>query len=166
MINRTMLFAPLLALLGSGGCTINGPNDPLTGTWTNTSCYGSGSMPVDIQSCSLSLAFGADLSIVLTDQRQALPATLIYPRCTTTRRVSGQQYSTSNGASASMIVTVSGNGTSTVERTGCANPSDNAAPAPDSVDSIPNGGTTYEISASVLTIPTGPLAGHYSRSIL
>lgn len=166
MITRTMLLAPLFAALATAGCAVNGPNDALTGTWTNTSCFGATAMPADIQSCSITLAFGADLSVAMTDARQSQPATAQWPRCTTTRRVTGQQYSTSNGATNSNTMTITGSSTSTMERTGCANAADNSPPAADSVDSIAPGELNYEISANVLTIPTGPFAGHYSRGIL
>ncbi len=163
---RSILFAPLLSVLASAGCAINGPNDALTGTWTNTSCYGSTDMPADIQSCSISLAFASDLSVSLTDVRQSQPATALYPRCTTTRRVTGQRYSTSDPANTSRTVTITGTGTSTLERTGCANATDNAAPVADSADSIPSGPMAYELSADILTLPAGSLAGHYNRSLL
>lgn len=166
MIARSTIPATMFAVLATAGCAINGPNDALTGTWTNSDCFGSPAMPADIQSCSISLAFASDLSVSLTDTRQSQPATALYPRCTTTRRVTGQQYSTSDPASNSRTVTITGSGTSTLERTGCANSTDNAAPTADTADSIPSGALGYELGADILTFATGPLAGHYSRSLL
>ena len=163
---RTTLFAVILPLLATAGCTINGPNDALTGTWTNTSCYGSPTMPADIQSCSTSVEFGADLSVTVVDSRQAQPATAMYPRCTITRRATGQQYSTSNGTGSLMTVTITGQSTSTIERTGCANATDNAAPAADTFNPIPAGVAPYQISTNMLTISAGSLAGSYTRSVL
>ncbi len=151
-----------LILVLAAGCATNGADDPLTGTWSNTSCFGSTTMPMDIQSCSMAITFGADLSITLVDSRQSLPATAVYPRCTAIRRVTGQRFSTARGAQG-MTFSVSSGGSSTLERTGCAIESDNRAPTPDSVTSIPVGLTPYQLSGETLTIAGGSLAGVYAR---
>ena len=160
MIHR--MLALQLAILAAG-CATNGPDDPLTGTWSNTSCYGSATMPVDIQACGTAISFSADLSITLVDTRQSLPATAVYPRCTATRRETGQRFSTARGANG-MTLTVSSGGTSTLERSGCANDADNRAAMADSVDSIPVGVTAYQLSGNTLMIAGGSLAGAYTRS--
>src|SRR5205814_1537261 len=129
MTTRLTILAPMFALLAAAGC--NGPNDALTGTWTNSSCFGTATMPADIQTCSTSLAFSRDLDLVIRDVRQSQPATANYPRCTSTRTISGQQYSTSNNGGASGTLTLAGDSTSTLERAGCANDSDNSAPVAD-----------------------------------
>lgn len=163
MTHRFLLSASIFAVLATVGCG-NGPDDALTGTWTNTSCYGSAVMPANIQRCSLQLAFGADLTVTLIDSRQSQPATQMYPRCTITRRVSGQRYSTSDGTSSRMTVTITGVGMATLERSGCANPDDNVGAMSETFDAVPNGPITYQLNADTLTITAGPLAGSYSRS--
>jgi hypothetical protein len=162
MIKLTIGALATVAALAAG-CA-NGPNDTLTGRWTNTSCFGATAMPADIQSCSISLTFAADLSVTLVDTRQSQPATAVYPRCTTTRRVVGPQYSTSN--SGATIVTIAGPSTSTVERSGCANETDNTAAIADTVNTIPVGAIAYTLSGSALTFSSGPLRGTYTRALL
>lgn len=164
MLLRTARLASFVAVFALAACApaANGPNDALTGTWTNSTCFGSSSMPADVQSCSLTLVFGADLTLSLTDTRQSLPATAVYPRCTTTRRVSGQRYSTSDGIGP-MRVTIMGDSSSTVERTGCVNSADNQAAMADTVDVVPAGVLSYQLSANNLTISSGPLMGSFSR---
>ena len=70
----------------------------------------------------------------------------------------GQQWSTD-----STTFTVTGSGTSTIERTKCVNETDNMAAAPTSDIAIPSGGTRYEISNGTLTILSGDLSGSYTK---
>jgi hypothetical protein len=163
MTLRILLSASIFAVLATVGCG-NGPDDAITGTWTNTSCFGAAVMPANIQQCSLRLEFGADLTATLIDSRQSQPATQMYPRCTITRRVSGQRYSTSDGTSSRMTLTITGVGMATLERSGCANPDDNVGAMADTFDAVPNGPIPYQLNADTLTITAGPLAGSYSRS--
>lgn len=139
-------------------CGNSGADDPLTGSWSNTSCFGSSTTPADVDKCTTTLNFTTDLDIELSAEWFSMPATATNPRCTTTRRVVGQQWSTD-----STTFTVTGSGTSTIERTKCINETDNMAPAPTSDIAIPSGGTRYEISNGTLTILSGDLSGSYSK---
>ncbi len=156
MLKSTLL---LISLFASVGCANVGTADTLTGTWTNTSCYGVAMMPDDVQSCSLTLTFAASLDVTLSDSRLTRAANLTYPRCTTVRRVTGQRYSTTPDT----VVAIAGTGTATIERTNCINPVDNSAAAPDSSASIMNGSYSYRVNGNTLTISAGPLAGMYTR---
>jgi hypothetical protein len=151
-----------LAVLAGAGCGGSGPDDPLTGTWRNTTCFGSSSTPPDIAKCTVALTFTDDLDVELTAEWMSLPATSMYPRCTTTRRVTGQQWSTKH-ASTSETLAVTGNGTSTIERADCINEEDNMTAKPTEDISIPSGDTKYQISNGKLTILSGDLAGTYAR---
>ena len=149
----------LLALTGCGG-TASG-TDPLTGTWSNATCFGSTSTPSNISSCSVALSFTADLNMGLTAAWISMPATAMYPGCTTTKRVSGQLWSTDD-AMPTETLTVTGVGDSTVERTGCVNAADDLEAMSTSDISIPSGETKYQIVDGKLTILSGSIAGTYS----
>lgn len=146
-----------LALTACGGTTAA---DPLTGTWSNTSCYGTSSTPVSIASCSVVVSFSADLNVDLTVAWVSMPATATYPGCTTTKRVTGQQWSTDSALPTSTM-TVTGAGAATVERTGCVNATDNMDATATSDISITSGDTEYQISGTTLTIMSGSVAGTY-----
>src|SRR5580698_6334395 len=81
-----------LALTGCNGIG-GGTTDPLTGTWSNATCFGSTSTPSSIASCSVSLAFTADLDVSLTATCLSMAETAMYPGFTTTKQVTGQQWS-------------------------------------------------------------------------
>lgn len=151
---------PLTAFIAlSLGCGGKGLDDPLTGTWANTTCFNDTSMPADIQSCKLSLRFDADLSLTLIDSRQSQPATAVNPRCNANRTVTGMKYST-NGTG---TVTLTGTSSSTLERKDCANAADNQAAMADTRDSIAAGSFKYSITDKTLSITSGALVGDYLR---
>lgn len=151
------LLVGALALTLSA-CGNSGDDDPLTGTWSNTSCFGSATMPPDVEKCTTRLDFKSSLDIELRAEWFSLPATATNPRCTTTREVTGQQWSTNASA-----FTVTGSGSATIARSSCVNEADNLAATPTSDIAIPNGDTRYEISNDSLTILSGTLAGTYTR---
>lgn len=154
------IVVPLAALLVlSIGCGGKGPDDPITGTWSNANCYGDTTMPADIQSCKLSVRFDADLSVTLINSRQSLPATATFPRCITNRTVSGMKYSTDNMGT----LTLTGSSMSTLERKECANVADNQATMADTRDSLSAGKISYTITTKTLTITSGQLTGEYTR---
>jgi hypothetical protein len=159
---RTALGLSIVAALALGGCMSNGPNDPLTGTWSNTTCFGSTSTPPDIAKCSVALTFTPALTIELDAQWISLPATATYPRCTIARQVTGQHWSTEQ-ATSSETLTVTGSGKATLARANCVNMADNLTAMPTTDISIPSGATEYQISNGKLTILSGDLAGTYSQ---
>ena len=149
---------PLSALLVlSLGCGGKGPDDPITGTWGNATCFGDASMPADIQTCKLSVRFDADLSVTLIDSRQSLPATSVFPRCIAERTVTGMKYSTNNMGT----LTLTGSSTSTLARTNCANEADNQAKMADTRDALNPGTLTYSIAAKTLSITAGQIVGDF-----
>ncbi len=143
-----------LALPACGG----GSDDPLTGSWSNTSCFGSSTTPPEVEKCTTTLNFKTGLDIELRAEWISLPATATNPGCTTTKEVTGQTWSTDSSA-----FTVSGSGSATIERTGCVNDTDNMSSAPTSDIAIPGGTTRYEINNNTLTILNGSLAGTYTK---
>jgi hypothetical protein len=152
-----LVFALSLAAL-LPACGSSGADDPLTGSWSNTSCFGSSTIPADVDKCTTTLTFTTGLDIELRAEWFSKPATATNPGCTTTRQVVGQQWSTD-----STTFTVTGSGTSTVERTKCVNETDNMAPVPTTDIAIPSGGTRYEISNGTLSILSGDLSGSYAK---
>ena len=154
------IAVPMAALLVlSIGCGGKGPDDPITGTWANSDCFGDTSMPADIQTCKLSLQFDSSLKFTLIDARQSLPATAVNPRCNTIRTVTGLTYSTDSKGT----LTLAGSSGSTVERKDCVNAADNQAKVADSRDSVAAGPFGYSITGKTLTISSGQLAGEYVR---
>jgi len=150
-------FGSVLAIAGCG----NGvADDPLVGTWSNASCFGSKSMPADIGSCSSELTFTSELDVQLKADWISLAATEMNPRCTTTKLVTGQQWSTEHEAD---TFTVTGNGEATVERTNCVHAEDNQAATATTDISIPDGDTKYAISGQTLSVQSGALEGTYVR---
>jgi hypothetical protein len=161
-LTQMVLGLSIGGALAVAGCGNSGADDPMTGTWSNTTCFGSTSTPPDIASCRVELTFTPDLDIELKAEWVSLPATLTNPRCTTTKRVTGQQWSTKR-ATSSEILAVTGQGTATVERATCINMEDDLMATSTSDISIPSGDTKYQISNDELTILSGPLAGTYTR---
>lgn len=147
-----------LALIGCG----SSDPDPMTGTWSNKTCFGTSATPPDIEKCSVALTFTNELDVELKADWVSLPATAMYPRCTTTRRITGQRWSTEH-ATASETLTVTGSGKATIERAGCVNMADNMAAMPTSDISIPSGEADYQITGGTLTILAGDLKGTYIR---
>ena len=75
-LGRSLIGLPLfsvLALATMAGCkpgetTPSATEDPLTGQWNNTSCYGSTTKPADVESCKTTLDFDKDLDLEITAQ--------------------------------------------------------------------------------------------------
>lgn len=155
---RMALGLSLGSVLAVTGCGRSGADDPLAGTWSNTACFGSESTPADIAGCSVALTFTNDLDIELKAEWMSRPATLTHPGCTTTKRVTGQRWSTN-----SELLAVTGRGDATIERANCVNMEDDMSATSTSDISIPTGDIKYQISNDKLTILSGSLAGMYTR---
>jgi hypothetical protein len=156
-IMHRVLGLSLVGLIASTGCR---SSDPLSGTWSNDTCFGTESTPDDIESCGVTLTFTDDLEMSLAAEWVSLPATADYPGCITTKRVTGQSWSTEAEADFDVLF-VDGDGTATVERDGCVNAEDDMYPTATSGISIPSGEIEYQISDDVLTILTSDLQGAY-----
>jgi hypothetical protein len=150
----------LVSLLAITACGNGANEDPLVDTWSNTSCHGSDSKPADIESCVTELTFADDLSVELKTEWISRSATAENPGCTTTWLVTGQQWSTDHEAG---TFTVSGNGSTTKERSSCVNDADDMDATPTTDISIPDGVTTYALSEDTLSVTSGSLEGTYSR---
>ncbi len=156
-ITFTLSLASLAVFVG---CGTTAADDPLSGSWKNTECFGSASKPADIESCSTEIKFTDALKVELTAVAVSLAATAITPGCTTTRSVTGQEWSTDHPSG---TFTVTGTGTSTMKRTMCVTPADNKDSSPATDIAIPSGDTKYTLAGEVLTITTGSLKGVYKR---
>jgi hypothetical protein len=148
----------VLALAGCGGTD----DDPLSGTWSNTACFGSESTPADISRCTTALTFTTDLGVEFKAEWFSLPATAMYPRCTTTRQVTGQTWSTEAVASADTL-TVTGSGRATIARANCVNMTDDLLATTTADIAIPTGDISYQINNRTLSIMSGTLTGTYTR---
>ncbi len=157
-LTLTLSLGAVLSLVGCG----SGDPDPMTGTWSNSTCFGSSVTPPDIAKCAVALTFSNELHVELKADWISLPATAMYPRCKTTRRVTGQRWSTEH-ATSSETLTVTGSGEATIERAGCVNMEDDLAAVSTSDITIPPGEAEYQISNGTLTILTGSLKGTYTR---
>jgi azurin len=158
--NKIALGFSLVSGLALAGCGNGVSDDPLAGTWSNNECFGSASEPADIESCSSELTFTNELDVELRADWISLAATATHPGCTTTKRVTGQQWSAEHAAD---TFTVTGNGAATMERTDCVNKDDDIAAATTTDISIPSGDTKYAISGDTLTVQSGSLKGTYTR---
>ncbi|MEO5729529.1 MAG: hypothetical protein ABI134_02140 [Byssovorax sp.] len=142
----------VLAIAGCGG------DDALTGSWSNTACFGTKTKPEGIKDCKTSLTFTDDLKFSLKAEQMSEPATAMAPGCTTTRLVEEQTWST-DGES----FTLEGAGKATLARSSCVNASDEF-PATATTDIVvPAGRSGYVITDNSLTIAAGPLAGTYTK---
>lgn len=150
----------LVSVLAIAGCGSSADDDPLAGTWSNTSCYGASSKPADVESCTIDLTFDDDLAVELKAEWISLAATSTNPGCTTTKLVTGQEWSTDHARN---TFTVTGSGEATMERTKCVNETDDMAPVATSDISIPQGETTYSLTGDTLTVLSGSLSGTYTR---
>lgn len=159
-LSNIALGLSLASVLAMAGCGNGVADDPLAGTWSNTSCFGSATKPTDIASCRSELMFSNDLEIELTATRISLAATAMYPGCTTTKMVTGQQWYVEHETD---TVTITGEGASTIERTDCVNTSDNLDERPTTDISIPAGDTIYVVANNKLTVQSGALQGTYTR---
>jgi hypothetical protein len=158
------LASSLLAVFALAGCgsSSTGAVDPLTGTWSNATCFGTASTPPDITSCTVSLTFTASLDVSLTATWLSMPATAVYPGCTTTQVVTGQKWSTRSGTDME-VLTVTGAGSATTARAGCVNMTDNQTATPTTDISIDSGDTGYQLEDGTLTILSSNIAGTYKQ---
>jgi hypothetical protein len=158
--NNIALGLSFMSLIAVAGCGSSADDDPLTGTWSNSNCYGADSKPADIESCNTELTFGGDLEIELMAERISLAATATNPGCTTTRVITGQQWSTNHEEG---TFSVDGSGSATIERTDCVNEADNMDESSTKDVSISAGEAEYTLSDDTLIVKSGSLAGTYTR---
>jgi hypothetical protein len=145
-------------MIASTGCR---PSDPLVGTWSNDTCFGTATTPPDIEKCSVALTFNDGLEISLVAEWFTLPATAERPGCIITKEVTGQSWSTTARADFD-VLHVDGTGEATVERHGCVYPEDDLDQTATSDLEIPSGDINYQISSGTLTVLTSDLAGTYA----
>jgi hypothetical protein len=157
---KISFFFSILSAFAIAGCGNGVEADPLAGDWTSDSCFGSSSMPADVESCSVALAFTDDLEVKLDATWISLAATETNPGCTTIRSVTGQEWSTDH---ATNTLTVTGKGKATIERKDCVKEEDNLAAIATSDIEVPAGDAKYEINTDTLTILSGALGGIYRR---
>jgi hypothetical protein len=158
--NKLAIGFSIVSVLAIAGCGNGVSDDPLAGSWSNTNCFGASSKPADIESCSSELTFSNELDIELKATWISLAATAMTPGCTTTRLVTGQQWSTEHEAG---TFTVTGSGASTIERTNCVNDEDNLNASATTDISIPGGEVTYVLKSETLTVQSSSLQGSYTR---
>ena len=154
-LNRMALGLSVAMVFAGVGC---GGDDPLTGTWSNDSCFGAKTTPEGVKSCKTSLTFSNELAFELKAEQLSEPATAVAPGCTTTHLVKGQTWSTDG-----TTFTLDGSGDATMERTSCVNAADELKAAPTTAITAPRGDSGYVITDNSLTIAAGPLAGTYTN---
>lgn len=159
-LNELIIGLSFMSLIATAGCGSSAEDDPLTGTWSNSSCYGVESKPDDVESCNTELTFSSDLEIELMAERISLAATATNPGCTTTRLITGQQWSTDHEEG---TFTITGKASATIERTDCVNDSDDMDTTSTKDVSISAGETAYTLSDDTLNVKSGALAGTYTR---
>ena len=142
-------------MFAGAGC---GGDDPLTGTWSDATCFGAKTTPEGIKSCTTALTFTADLAFSLKAEQFSEPGTATAPGCTTTRTIEGQTWSTDGTA-----FTLAGTGKAMMERSSCVNATDEFKPLATTELVAPSGGSEYVIDNKTLTIAKGPLAGTYTN---
>ena len=157
---RTPLIILSLAIIGCGGKT--GPDDPLTGTWSNAACYGRTGLPDNVQSCSTTLNFARELTFELVYIERAPPASSVTPGCLTTHIVSGQTWSEGIKNNAQTL-TLMGGGKPTVAVPGCVHDTDDKGQTADASVTVAPGDLAYAINGKALTISTGSLIGTYTH---
>lgn len=157
-MNKLLIALSCVSFLAIAGCSVSAADDPLTGNWKNTECFGLASKPADIDSCSTELDFTVDLDVKLIAKEVSLAATATHPGCTTTKIASGQKWSTD-----STTVAITGSSAATLQRASCVNETDNQAATTTTDISIPAGDSPYTISGNTLTIASGALKGIYTR---
>ncbi|HRI70117.1 MAG TPA: hypothetical protein PK156_38065 [Polyangium sp.] len=164
-LNQFAIGLSFVSLFAIAGCGTDAASDPLAGTWSNDKCFGTSSKPADVESCTTELSFSDGLDIELEATWVSLAATATNPGCTTTKVVTGQEWSTDH---AKDTFTVAGTGTSTIERSKCVNDEDNLDAVATSDIEIPSGATTYMLGDNddTLTVQTGSLKGVYTRNIV
>ena len=137
----------ILAVAVSACGAKSSTDDPLTGTWSNTTCYQQTGLPDNVESCATSLTFTADLKFTLVYTEQAPPASAVTPRCLTTHKVTGQTWSEGIKNNAQTL-SLAGAGKATVSVTGCVHDSDNKGETTDTATSVAPGDMVYAINAN------------------
>jgi hypothetical protein len=160
MKTQSILVFPLFAMITLAACATDATDDPLAGTWKNTECFGTPTKPTDVESCTTEITFTNDLALDLKAEWVSLAATATNPGCTTTKRVSGQEWSTSHEDE---TFTVSGKASATVERSNCIQAADDSAAATTNDITIASGEIHYTLSGDTLTITSSGLQGVYTR---
>lgn len=161
MLIRTFaLTTALVSILAIPGCGNGVEDDPLAGSWSNTQCFGESSTPADIESCKTTITFANSLDLTVEIDWISRAATATTPGCTTTRLVTGQQWSTEQDVD---TFTLTGKPAATIARSNCVNDADNADAKTTTEITIPNGDNRYSLSGDTLTIESGSLAGVYTR---
>ncbi len=162
---KTNMLIAGLSLAGSlaiSGCNedVVATQDPLEGSWSNDGCFGVEGTPADVESCTVTVEFSAELDVTVTATWVSLAATQNLPGCTTTRVVTGQTWSADHTTNE---VTLSGKPEATIERSSCVKEADNLAAVATSDIEVLSGSARYEVNADALTIVSGSLAGSYVR---
>lgn len=134
--------------------------DPLTGDWKGENCFGSAQKPSEVESCSITLSFSKDLDFSMEAAWVNLAATQEYPGCTTTKRVTGQKWSTDHDKD---TIHITGTSHATMERAKCVDPKDEVQTSSTDDISVPAGDYHYSIDGTTLNIDSGPLKGVYAR---
>lgn len=160
MSNLKNVPSLILTVVALTACGNGVEDDPLAGSWSNTQCFGQTSTPADIESCKTTVTFSDDLELTLQIDWISRSATAVTPGCTTTRIVTGQEWSTEHDVD---TFTLTGKPNATVARSHCVNADDDAAAKPTTEITIPNGDSQYTLSGDTLTIASGTLAGVYTR---
>lgn len=152
----------LLSMFSVLGCEQGdiASDDPLAGTWSNDACFGSSTMPEDVESCSTEITLANDLDVELKAEQLSLAATAMNPGCTTTRRITGQKWSTNHETD---TLTITGRGNATIERSGCVKAEDNLEAEPTSDIALRPGDMRYELDGDTLSVLSGSLSGTYTR---
>jgi len=166
-LGRSVIGLPLfsaLALVALAGCknetSPSATEDPLTGDWNSTACYGSATKPEGVESCKTTLSFGKELDFEVTAQWVYPAAAEKQAGCVTTRRVTGQEWSTDHTKG---TLKISGPAQATEERTDCVDEKDNQKAAPTTDVQSVSGESQYTVHGDTLTINSGKLRGSYTR---
>lgn len=146
-------------MVGCSDAASDATPDPLADSWSNSECFGM-SKPADIESCSTEITFTDDLEFELVAEWVSLAATADFPGCTTTRRITGQTWSTDHDAG---TFTLSNGGVATLERANCVNEEDNQEPTEIEGFDVDAGDSVYDIQGDTLSVETGSLEGSYAR---
>lgn len=165
-------FVALMALASVSACkkeeTKGGgpePNsgatpDPLTGDWSGDICFGAAQKPDDVESCKTTLSFNKDLTFSVQAEWVNRAATATFPGCTTTKRLSGQKWSTDHETD---TLTITGESHATMERAKCVNEKDNLQATAATDITVRAGEYQYSIDDGKLNIESGPLRGTYNH---
>lgn len=157
---RTSLITLALSFtLGCGGKSST--DDPLTGDWTSTVCYGQAGLPDNVKSCETKLTFTSDLNFSLVYVEHSPPASAVMAHCDTTHRVTGQKWS-ENIKNNQQTLTITGAGVAKVTVDNCVNGPDNKGEKDDPDVAVLPGDMAYAINGKALNVSSGSLTGAYT----